>query len=246
MDRGAWRELRAVQDKRMNRAGVPGHACAAPRRPGTARAARRAPRAREPHHGRARQLAHMQRLARAGHARAASPLDVCVAPTRAERGTARALTESMSNNTCVFVKSLAIASVLASGLASGSASGANAPSTNPGAQARANNSSVVTVPPNYVYNPHRGWPHDYCTASPDEFPAPVGPKADFRGPCARHDMCLEAHKVPAQVCHGQLRNDLITNCNHWYGWNNPLRYSCADVASKYWAVVTAWSRVPHP
>lgn len=165
---------------------------------------------------------------------------------RALRGTARALAEDMSNNTRVVMKSLAITSALVSGLASGSAFATSAPNAKPSAQARASNSPVVTVPPNYVYSPERGWLHDYCSAAPDEFPAPVGPKADFRGPCARHDMCLEAHKVPAQVCHGQLRNDLITNCNHWYGWNNPLRYSCTDVAGKYWAAVTAWSRVPHP
>lgn len=57
----------------------------------------------------------------------------------------------------------------------------------------------ATVPDEYVYD-HQGdhmqpgddaklykGRHDWCTSSPDQ------PGVDFRGPCARHDMCYDAN-----------------------------------------------------
>ena len=46
----------------------------------------------------------------------------------------------------------------------------------------------VEIPDGYIYNPKLGSLHDYCTKSPDQFPAP-GVNADFKGACAIHDMC---------------------------------------------------------
>jgi hypothetical protein len=97
----------------------------------------------------------------------------------------------------------------------------------------------VTIPPNYVYKPDRGSLHDYCTDSPDKFPNPLGRDADFRGPCARHDLCLEDKLVPASTCNSRLRDDLITNCKRTYGRWNPIRVSCIETAFVYWGAVTA-------
>lgn len=98
--------------------------------------------------------------------------------------------------------------------------------------------TFVTVPSNYVYNPRLGTLHDYCTKSPDEFPNPVGKNANFRGPCARHDMCLEARR-PTQGCHNALWANLVSNCNYTYGALNPIRGQCHRTAHIYWVAVTA-------
>ena len=96
--------------------------------------------------------------------------------------------------------------------------------------------SRVTVPSNYVYDPARGSLHDYCTNSPDEFPAPFAANADFRGPCARHDLCY-AGSTSKFTCDNRLHSDMYTNCKAWYSWYNPLRGACEDTADIYWAVV---------
>ena len=94
----------------------------------------------------------------------------------------------------------------------------------------------VTVPSNYVYNPKLGSQHDYCTDAPDEFPAPHAKNADFRGPCARHDLC-RGTSTKKSVCDNALRVDLDTNCKYYYGKLNPLRYACETTADVYWAAV---------
>jgi hypothetical protein len=98
--------------------------------------------------------------------------------------------------------------------------------------------SKVTVPSSYVYNPKLGPRHDYCTLAPDEFPAPLAPNADFRGPCARHDLCYDS-KSSKKSCDKRLRKNMYRNCEHYYGKYNPLRASCKATALVYWAAVTA-------
>ncbi|WP_198029114.1 phospholipase A2 [Actinoplanes sp. N902-109] len=93
----------------------------------------------------------------------------------------------------------------------------------------------VTVPSNYVYNPDLGSLHDYCTSSPDSYLA-----ADFRGPCARHDLCYEAPGNHKTACDNALRDDLTTNCDYAYSASNPIRATCHGVAAIYWAAVTAF------
>ena len=61
----------------------------------------------------------------------------------------------------------------------------------------------VEVPDGYIYNPKLGSLHDYCTKSPDQFPAP-GVNADFKGACAIHDMCYEKNDGNAKR-NAQLR-----------------------------------------
>ena len=96
----------------------------------------------------------------------------------------------------------------------------------------------VTVPSNYVYDPARGARHDYCTAAPDEFPAPHAANADFRGPCARHDLCYDG-SASKRSCDRALRRNMFRNCEHYYGKYNPLRAACKAAALTYWAAVVA-------
>ncbi|HEY8719235.1 phospholipase A2 [Pengzhenrongella sp.] len=95
----------------------------------------------------------------------------------------------------------------------------------------------VAVPGNYVYNPALGALHDYCTDAPDEFPAPFAPNANFRGPCARHDLCYEAHVAGKSACDNGLNTDMYTNCDYQYGVFSALRSPCHATADVYWAAV---------
>ncbi|MEZ4362736.1 MAG: hypothetical protein R3B48_21265 [Kofleriaceae bacterium] len=107
----------------------------------------------------------------------------------------------------------------------------------PGESAPAQLASYVGVPSNYVYNPRLGTLHDYCTKSPDEFPNPIGKNANFRGPCARHDMCLGA-RISSQTCNNRLWSNMVSNCQYTYGVFNPARKACINTAHVYWVAVT--------
>jgi hypothetical protein len=96
----------------------------------------------------------------------------------------------------------------------------------------------VKVPARYVYRPKLGARHDYCTYAPDEFPAPRARNADFRGPCARHDLCYDGD-ASKKSCDKALRRNLYQNCEHYYGRYNPLRPACKAAALAYWAAVVA-------
>ena len=100
--------------------------------------------------------------------------------------------------------------------------------------------SYVDVPSDYVYDPALGSLHDYCTSSPDEFPNPFGANADFRGPCARHDLCY-ASSTSKFTCDNHLHGDMVSNCEDSYSWYNLARGACYDVADVYWAAVVAAS-----
>lgn len=65
----------------------------------------------------------------------------------------------------------------------------------------------VDVPRRYVYDPSKGSLHDYCTKSPDSWD-----RADFRGPCANHDLCYQDHVRGKQACDDSLRDDMQINC----------------------------------
>lgn len=103
--------------------------------------------------------------------------------------------------------------------------------------ARAAAKPFVGIPSNYVYNPKLGSLHDYCSYSPDEFRNPFGANANFRGPCARHDMCYGGKKTSEFTCDNRLRSDMFTNCNYQYGTFNPTRLACRDTANVYWTAV---------
>ena len=65
----------------------------------------------------------------------------------------------------------------------------------------------VGVPSRYEYNPNKGSLHDYCTRSPDSWD-----RADFRGPCANHDLCYQDHTRGKDPCDQSLRGDMEINC----------------------------------
>lgn len=103
----------------------------------------------------------------------------------------------------------------------------------------------ITIPGNYVYNPNTNYQrslHDYCTSSPDEFPAP-GTNANFRGPCARHDMCYQYRQQSRGRCDSQLFRHLEQECTYTYGAWDPRREGCTATAEIYYAAVrlnTLW------
>lgn len=118
-------------------------------------------------------------------------------------------------------------------------SGLRSPAPLGWAKGKANRlSGYVGVPSNYIYNPRLGARHDYCTGSPDEFPAPIGNNADFRGPCARHDMCYDS-TTSKWTCDNRLFDNMVSNCDYWYSWYNPNRLACRNTAFIYWTVVVA-------
>ena len=100
----------------------------------------------------------------------------------------------------------------------------------------------VEIPDGYIYNPKLGSLHDYCTKSPDQFPAP-GVNADFKGACAIHDMCYEKNDGNAsgmRNCDSNFRNNLITVCENVYTSGvDPRREKCIDVALVYYVAVVA-------
>ena len=100
----------------------------------------------------------------------------------------------------------------------------------------------VEIPDGYIYNPKLGSLHDYCTKSPDQFPAP-GVNADFKGACAIHDMCYEKNDGNAsgmRTCDSNFRNNLITVCENVYtSGADPRRGKCIDVALVYYGAVVA-------
>ncbi|KZM69651.1 phospholipase A2 [Nocardia terpenica] len=106
----------------------------------------------------------------------------------------------------------------------------------------------VPVPPGYIYDPNcehtpncQKARHDYCTNSPDQFPAP-GTNADFSGACARHDMCYDEadrNHTGYGTCNDRLADDMRQVCADVYPhWYDPRRSSCDATAAVYWAAVT--------
>lgn len=106
--------------------------------------------------------------------------------------------------------------------------------------AASSSSSHITIPKTYKYHPHKGPDialHDYCTASPDEFPT-VGKNANFRGPCARHDMCIQYYQHKRSTCDGNLLANMKSECNYTYKhWYDPRKSACLSTAYVYWTVV---------
>jgi hypothetical protein len=109
--------------------------------------------------------------------------------------------------------------------------------------AHAGGAKFVSVPSNYIYDTSgrsgKVSLHDYCTMSPDEFPNPIGKNADFRGPCARHDLCYGS-STDKKKCDAQLWLDLRSNCKYTYpSFISPTRTACYRTAAIYFAAVVA-------
>jgi hypothetical protein len=97
----------------------------------------------------------------------------------------------------------------------------------------------VSIPARYVYNPNTNKQrtlHDYCTKSPDNFRG-----ADFRGPCARHDLCIMDRDVKRSTCDARFLDNIMQECSHTYDkfLEKPIKVLCQDTALTYYAVVRA-------
>ncbi|WP_061512412.1 hypothetical protein [Brevibacterium ravenspurgense] len=130
---------------------------------------------------------------------------------------------------------------------------------------RVNRPSKVQVPKSYVYckkfNEPRCQPkslHDYCTWSPDSFRYGKT-TADFRGPCARHDMSIDkirkkqisvaSKRRQRSVADSTFKGNLRQNCNHAFyrkvAGGNPERgrVECHGQVAVYYAAVSLKTRV---
>lgn len=108
--------------------------------------------------------------------------------------------------------------------------------------------SVVNVPSGYRYCPTSCTPtslHDYCTWSPDAWG-----KANFRGPCAIHDMDIDRIRVKAisltskkserYAADKRFGDNMRTNCRYYYPrtyLDAVNREACLGVTLTYEGVV---------
>lgn len=107
--------------------------------------------------------------------------------------------------------------------------------------------SPVTVPGGYIYCPYVGCRdrtlHDYCSYSPDYWGS-----ADFRGPCAYHDMdidrirsrsiTLDAKRSARRVADSSLITRMQYNCRWYYAGNGAVT-PCIEFTLIYKAAVNA-------
>lgn len=115
----------------------------------------------------------------------------------------------------------------------------------------------VTVPSNYRYCPNSCRPkarHDYCTSPAVNFWTTRRGTADFRGPCARHDLMIDRvakkrislQSKRAQRSQGdlQFRGNLQQNCRHGFYKRSQTssKLSCFAVSGTYWAAVSYRTR----
>lgn len=80
----------------------------------------------------------------------------------------------------------------------------------------AQEADFVAIPEEYVYDPQLGPLNDYCTVSPDSY-VNGSREADFRGPCAHHDLCYASVSAADQrrdVCNPIFQDRLKTNCSY--------------------------------
>ncbi|MDI6099274.1 phospholipase A2 [Actinoplanes sp. NEAU-A12] len=99
----------------------------------------------------------------------------------------------------------------------------------------------ISIPSNYVYDPSRGSLHDYCTWSPDRWR-----NVDFRGSCARHDMCYERPGQRKAACDNTFKNDLEVSCDMTYipGVATTLNRLCYRMAKTYYEAVQRFGNDP--
>lgn len=100
----------------------------------------------------------------------------------------------------------------------------------------------ISIPSNYVYNTNIKPKelHDYCTSSPDSFG-----NANFKGSCARHDLCIQAglglstgaRKARRAGCDSTLYTNLLISCS-MANSNIVTGATCTAVAKTYYKAVT--------
>lgn len=108
----------------------------------------------------------------------------------------------------------------------------------------------VSIPQHYeywgchrrsVYTQWNGWArHDYCTKSFDKVL-----NANFRGACARHDLCMDQRDSRGQgyaPCNAKLWLDMRRICEDVYSSFDPRRSTCISARESYFAVVNLAQR----
>ena len=114
------------------------------------------------------------------------------------------------------------------------------------ATAASTNDGGVPIPSRYNYDPNAGSLRDYCTKSPDYFYVTGdAPNADFRGPCARHDICYfdvdnsGGGSARYADCNRRLKDELLTVCGNVYSDRYSLRKECELTARTYYETVVS-------
>jgi hypothetical protein len=91
-----------------------------------------------------------------------------------------------------------------------------------------------TIPDRYVYDPDRGSLHDYCTWSSDQPSVRTGGSVDFRGPCARHDLCYDEDEHGKVYCDTHFRVRMYNECDYQYPSPSIARADCHSLAENYY------------
>lgn len=96
----------------------------------------------------------------------------------------------------------------------------------------------VSIPRHYEYwGCHKPWKymqwdnwarHDYCTWSADRL-VTLGQRANFKGACARHDLCMDTADLKGTFykgCHVDLFSNMNKICNANYDGAPIRKYDC--------------------
>lgn len=101
----------------------------------------------------------------------------------------------------------------------------------------------------YYYNPDVGNPNDYYTMYPDQYDAQAlnekAPDADFRDPCAIHDVCYDAAsrgERTQEFCDQRFHDQLHFVCEATYQEGTANRRMCNGRSDAYYQAV---KNVPH-
>lgn len=116
--------------------------------------------------------------------------------------------------------------------------------------------SPILIPSNYVYNLNHSQKtlHDFCSYSQDLWGEDAtlfnqtNRVGDYRGPCARHDMCYDRipeYDLRVVTCDPSLRQELKTVCKNAYG-DGRTYANCWSTAEGMYQVVKTAQRLKNP
>lgn len=107
----------------------------------------------------------------------------------------------------------------------------------------------VSIPRHYEYwGCHKSWKymqwdnwarHDYCTWSADRL-VTLGQRANFKGACARHDLCMDTADLKGtsyKGCHVDLFMNMNKICNANYDGAPIRKYDCQTARDVYFIAV---------
>ena len=116
--------------------------------------------------------------------------------------------------------------------------------------------SPVLIPDTYVYDTSHKQKtlHDFCSYSRDLWgDSSMGNStdtiADFRGPCAKHDMCYDRvneYETRVVTCDPKLHQDLLQSCNSTYSERDKAtNRGCIATADYMYAAVKYFQKAKH-